>query len=154
MWHDFGVRQLLCITRRPHPFYVYHHPILFHSIPIPVGNGNPPNWILGLCIVYGHTPFRYNVPWVVPSILYIARNIVLSTLYSVLQWDLQKGDVHGSMSGPDLPLHQPPAIAVGSVIIISVPFHAVSNTAYNMNDNVRTRYVDMLIFCVYVKPTL
>lgn len=58
------------------------------------------------------------------------------------------------MSGPDLPLHQPPAIAVGSVIIISVPFHAVSSTAYNMNDNVRTRYVDMLIFCVYVKPTL
>jgi hypothetical protein len=41
--------------------------------------------------------------------------------------------MYNMLGTTDLPLHQPPAIAVGSVIIISVPFHAVSNTAYNMN---------------------
>lgn len=72
------------------------------------------------------------------SCLAFVHRTQYSTLYFVLQWDLQKGDVHGSVSGPDLPLHQTSAIAVGSAIIIPVPFNAVSSTTYNMNDNVRT----------------
>ncbi|KOS44704.1 hypothetical protein ACN38_g4371 [Penicillium nordicum] len=70
----------------------------------------------------------------------------------VLQGDLQKGDVHGSVSGPYLYppsiIHHPSATAVGSVIIIPGPFHAVCSpsTTYNVNNNVRTGYAAYIIY--------
>lgn len=50
----------------------------------------------------------------------------------VLQEDLQKDDVHGSVSGPDLPLHHPSATAVGSVIIIPGPLSCSLLAEYNI----------------------
>lgn len=165
MWHDFGLRQLMCITRRP----IHFASIITISIPIPVGNLNPPNWILRLYGVRSiwrpPPPFGTVFPGcIVPNISYIrtqysVHKIIFAVLIlyvGVLQGDLQKGDVHGSVSGPDLPLHHPSATAVGSMIIIPGPFHAVSSpsTTYNVNNNVRTRYAAYIIYNIlYPKPT-
>lgn len=100
---------------------------------------------------------------IVPNISYIRTQysvhkiifVALLLYVGVLQGDLQKGYVHGSVSGPDLPLHHPSATTVGSMIIIPGPFHAVSSpsTAYNINNNVRTRYAayNIFMFIYYIQ---
>jgi hypothetical protein len=153
MWHDFGVRQLLCITRRPihftsiiTPFYSILFPFLSEMATLPIE-------FLGCALYMVIPPFGTMFPG--PCLAYCTSHAiyVVGTLYFVLQWDLQKDDVHGSVSGPDLPLHQPSAIAIGYVIIIPVPFHAVSSTTCIIDDNFQTRYANMLICCIYGKPT-
>ena len=69
-----------------------------------------------------------------------------TTLYGVLQGDLPKGDVHGSVSGPNLLLfHQLSAIAVDSVDNHSLSLScSLLSTTHNFKNNIRTQYAAWL----------
>lgn len=156
MWHDFGLRQLMCITRHPIHFSSIITPFYSHSCRKSQPSQSN-SWAVH-CIWRHPPPFGTVFPGcIVPNISYIRTQYsvhkILLLYVGVLQGDLQKGEVHGSVSGPDLPLHHPSATAVGSVITIPGPFHAVSSpsTTYNVNNNVRTRYAAYIIYIIIYK---